>query len=103
VKRLTTAEEPHWRESRTLERAQSLRERSPWPKVCHSTDITDALDAADPGWSTRHYAEVLRRGVPDPSGDIPQHWGRRASPGASQGLWSSALAAQTLFPALEVA
>lgn len=28
---------------------------------CHSTDITDALYAADPGWGAKHDAEVLRR------------------------------------------
>jgi hypothetical protein len=28
---------------------------------CHSTDITDALDAADSGWRDRHDAEVERR------------------------------------------
>jgi hypothetical protein len=30
-------------------------------EVCHSTDISDALYAADPVWSTRYDAEVLRR------------------------------------------
>ena len=28
---------------------------------CHSTDITDALSAADPVWTEAHDAEVLRR------------------------------------------
>src|SRR5487761_944842 len=28
---------------------------------CHSTDISDALYAADPVWSTRYDAEVVRR------------------------------------------
>jgi len=28
---------------------------------CHSTDITDALYAADPSWPERHDAEVARR------------------------------------------
>ena len=28
---------------------------------CHSTDITDAPDAADSGWRERHDADVARR------------------------------------------
>jgi hypothetical protein len=28
---------------------------------CHSTDITDALFAADPGWTAKHDEEVRRR------------------------------------------
>ena len=28
---------------------------------CHSTDITDALDAADSGWRDRHDADVEHR------------------------------------------
>jgi hypothetical protein len=28
---------------------------------CHSTDITDALYAADPGWGKKHDDEVMRQ------------------------------------------
>ena len=53
---------PHaeaWRSEVPLTAAQVLEALS--GKGCHSTDITDALYAADPGWSARHDAGVVRK------------------------------------------
>ena len=48
-----------WRPDRPLTATEVLRELS--RRGCHSTDITDALDQADPSWSVRHNAEIMRR------------------------------------------
>jgi hypothetical protein len=53
---------PHasdWRSPELLTATQVLEALS--ALGCHSTDITDALYAADPRWMIAHDAEVLRR------------------------------------------
>ena len=53
---------PHgslWRSTEPLTATEVLEKLS--SLGCHSTDITDALYAADPGWAAKHDAEVLRR------------------------------------------
>ena len=54
--------QPHaeaWRSDAPLSATDVLKVLS--DKGCHSTDITDALYAADPGWAARHHAELLER------------------------------------------
>jgi hypothetical protein len=56
---------PHaetWRSDAPLSATDVLEVLS--DKGCHSTDITDALYEADPTWTARHDAEVLRRRQP---------------------------------------
>jgi hypothetical protein len=53
---------PHgqaWRSSHPLTATEVLEKLA--SLGCHSTDITDALYAADPGWTAKHNEEVLRR------------------------------------------
>jgi hypothetical protein len=53
---------PHgseWRSPEPLSATQVLEALS--ALGCHSTDITDALYAADPDWTVAHDAEVLRK------------------------------------------
>jgi hypothetical protein len=53
---------PHastWQSPMPLTATQVLEQLS--ALGCHSTDITDALYAADPSWVVQHDAEVLRR------------------------------------------
>ena len=53
---------PHgeaWQSTRLLTPTEVLEELS--ARGCHSTDITDALYAANPGWTVAHDAEVRRR------------------------------------------
>lgn len=53
---------PHaeaWHSTRLLTPTEVLEELS--KRGCHSTDITDALYAANPGWTVAHDAEVCRR------------------------------------------
>lgn len=57
------ASPPHsregWRSAEPLSATDVLEKLS--DLGCHSTDITDALYAADPYWTVAHDAEVLRR------------------------------------------
>lgn len=48
-----------WASTRLLTATQVLEELS--ARGCHSTDITDALYAANPNWTREHDAEVRRR------------------------------------------
>lgn len=50
---------PPWRSTEPLTATEVLEKLA--SLGCHSTDITDALYAADPGWATKHDEEVLRR------------------------------------------
>jgi hypothetical protein len=53
---------PHaesWRSPGLLTPTKVLEELS--ARGCHSTDITDALYAANPNWTVAHDAEVRRR------------------------------------------
>ena len=53
---------PHaepWASTRLMSATEVLEELS--ARGCHSTDITDALYAANPGWTVEHDAEVRRR------------------------------------------
>jgi hypothetical protein len=53
---------PHaevWRSTLLLTPTQVLEELS--TRGCHTTDITDALCAANPDWTVAHDAEVRRR------------------------------------------
>ncbi len=53
---------PHaesWHSTGPLTPTQVLEELS--DRGCHSTDITDALYAANPDWTVAHDAEVRRR------------------------------------------
>jgi hypothetical protein len=63
-------EGPHWRSREPLTAREVMARLS--ELGCHSTDITDALYAADPRWTTRHDEEVARRrrvrGVPPDRG-----------------------------------
>ncbi len=63
-------EGPPWRSREPLTATQVLTRLS--AIGCHSTDVTDALTAADPKWTVRHDQEVGRlrnvHGVPR-SGD----------------------------------
>jgi hypothetical protein len=52
-------EGPVWRSPDPLTATEILAKLS--SLGCHSTDITDALYAADPNWTERHNQEVLRR------------------------------------------
>jgi hypothetical protein len=52
-------EGPRWHSVEPLTATEVMTQLS--ELGCHSTDITDALSAADPGWAVRHDAEVLRR------------------------------------------
>jgi hypothetical protein len=53
---------PHGWERRDLVLASPTEVLSSLSKLgVHSTDITDALSMADPGWGKKHDAEVLRR------------------------------------------
>ena len=49
----------HWRSSEPLTATEVLKKLG--QIGCHSTDVTDALDEADPQWRKRHDEEVLRR------------------------------------------
>jgi len=54
--------QPHgmpWRSTEPLTATEVLEKLA--SLGCHSTDITDALYAADPGWAAKHDEEVLRR------------------------------------------
>ena len=74
---------PHadsWRSPRPLTATEVLEELS--ERGCHSTDITDALSAANPDWTISHDAEVRRRRdgelrtmLSEPPGDDPQQRG----------------------------
>jgi hypothetical protein len=52
-------EGPHWRSSEAMTATAVLEKLS--GLGCHSTDITDALHEADPGWTVKHDEEVRRR------------------------------------------
>jgi hypothetical protein len=49
---------PYWRSSDPMTATEVLAKLS--QLGCHSTDITDALYAADPGWGLEHDRSVLR-------------------------------------------
>jgi hypothetical protein len=49
----------NWRSSEPMTATEILKKLS--ELGCHSTDITDALYAVDPQWTTKHDEEVLRR------------------------------------------
>lgn len=49
---------PQWRSSEPMSATELLRKLA--DLGCHSTDITDALYAADPDWARKHDVEVLR-------------------------------------------
>ena len=49
----------HWTSPRLLSATEVLEELS--ARGCHSTDTTDALYAANPGWTSEHDAVVRRR------------------------------------------
>lgn len=57
---------PYWRSSTPMTPTEVLEKLS--QLGCHSTDITDALYAADPDWGRRHDVEVKRprAGPPTP-------------------------------------
>ena len=48
-----------WHSAAPLTATEVLAELS--SRGCHSTDVTDALSAADPSWHVQHDAEVLRQ------------------------------------------
>jgi len=48
-----------WRSSEAMTATAILEKLS--ALGCHSTDVTDALYAADPGWTAKHDEEVRRR------------------------------------------
>jgi hypothetical protein len=52
-------EGPNWRSSGPMTATAILKKLG--ELGCHSTDITDALYAADPRWTQKHDEEVLRR------------------------------------------
>ena len=52
-------EGPNWRSSEPMTATEILKKLN--ELGCHSTDITDALYAADPQWAEKHDKEVLRR------------------------------------------
>ena len=56
---LSPPEGAFWRSTEALSATDVLAKLS--SLGCHSTDITDALTAADPTWKLRHDNEVLRR------------------------------------------
>jgi hypothetical protein len=55
---LSPPEGPTWRSSKPLTATEVLAKLT--ELGCHSTDITDALYDADPGWSRKHDAHVKR-------------------------------------------
>jgi hypothetical protein len=52
-------EGPTWRSSEPMTATEILKKLG--ELGCHSTDITEALYAADPQWAEKHDEEVLRR------------------------------------------
>ena len=50
---------PFWKSSDALSATEVLEKLA--QLGCHSTDITDALSAADPKWAARHNEEALRQ------------------------------------------
>jgi len=56
---LSPPEGPLWRSDAIMTATEVLARLS--SLGCHSTDITDAIHAADPAWSMLHDEEVLRR------------------------------------------
>lgn len=50
---------PTWHSSGPLTATEVLKQLA--TLGCHSTDITDALDGADPSWAVTHDAEVRAR------------------------------------------
>ncbi|MGD0448331.1 MAG: hypothetical protein ABSB36_06900 [Candidatus Dormibacteria bacterium] len=52
-------EGPNWRSSEPMSATEILAKLG--ALGCHSTDITDALYAADPQWTKSHDEEVRRR------------------------------------------
>lgn len=56
---LTPPEHTPWRSSKRMSATEVLAQLS--ELGCHSTDITDALSAANPNWAASHDDEVRRR------------------------------------------
>jgi hypothetical protein len=50
---------PEWRSYEAMTATEILKKLG--ELGCHSTDITDALYAADPQWGRKHDAEVMRQ------------------------------------------
>ena len=75
----------HWRSSSPVTAWEILERLS--DLGCHSTDITDALYAADPGWAEAYDNEVLahRQARSDPAQGCPPRR-RRASAYVARGL-----------------